>query len=74
MKVVRSQRKKVLSSADILRTTGSFRFARKKIRIFRNLWYVRTDKGEGVEQCGHFMDKGVNFSRFCADDFYGQLE
>jgi len=27
----------------------------------------------GLSQCGHFEDKGgVNFSRFCADVFYGR--
>jgi len=31
---------------------------------------------EGLSQCGHFVDKGGggggNFSRFCADVFYGR--
>jgi len=48
----------------------------KNYRIFRMLWCVGTDKGEGeLNQCGHFAYKmeGVNFSRFCADVFYGQL-
>jgi len=32
---------------------------------------VRTSGGGGrLNQCGHFMDKEVNFSRFCADVFY----
>jgi len=33
-----------------------------------------TDKGvtRGVEECKDFTDKGVNFSRFCADVFYGR--
>jgi len=48
----------------------------KKLWIFQNLWWVRTEK-EGVGwamQCGHFSDKrgGINFSRFCADVFYGR--
>jgi len=25
-----------------------------------------------MSQCGYFADKGVNFSRFCADIFYGR--
>jgi len=31
-------------------------------------------RGEGFSQSGHFVDKGggVNFSRFCADVFYGR--
>jgi len=37
----------------------------KKLRIFRNLWCVRTDKG--VEPV---RTREVNFSRFCADVFY----
>jgi len=28
----------------------------KKLRIFRNLWFVRTDKGI-LSQCGYFTDK-----------------
>jgi len=48
----------------------------KNYRVFRNLWYVRTDKGEGgLSQCGHFADKrggGGHISRFCADVFYGR--
>jgi len=48
-----------------LRTRGFLQmrtsaFFVQKLRIFRNLWCVRTDKGE----------KG-QFLRFCADDFYG---
>jgi len=47
----------------------------KNLRIFRNLWCVRTDKGGGrLSKCGHFANKGegVNFSRFCADVIYGR--
>jgi len=35
---------------------------------------ARTIGGEGLSLCGHFADKGerVNFSRFCADFFYGR--
>jgi len=31
-------------------------------------------KGRGLSQCGYFADKGerANFSRFCADVFYGR--
>jgi len=49
-------------------------FWSKILRIFRNLWCVRTDKRGGVEPGGHFADKGggVNFSRFCADFLYGR--
>jgi len=49
-------------------------FGAKYLRIFRNLWCVRTDKGRGFSKCGHFEDKGkgINFSRFCADVFYGR--
>jgi len=71
-----------LSSADILRTKrGSSdaerpQFLLQKFRIFRNLWCVRTTRGEGeLRQCGRFSDKEeeeVNFSRFCADVFYGR--
>jgi len=28
--------------------------------------------GEGVSHCGHFADKRIDFSRFCADIFYGR--
>jgi len=28
----------------------------KNHRDFRSLWCVRTDKGEGLSQCGHFSD------------------
>jgi len=51
----------------------------KKLQIFLNLWYFRTDKGKGgrrgaLRQCGRFSDKGGGnqFSRFCADIFYGR--
>jgi len=36
---------------------------------------VRTRGEGGLSQCGHFSNKGggeVNFSRFCADVFYGR--
>jgi len=42
-----------------------------KTRIFRNLWCIRTDKG------GASADKRggrVNFSRLCANIFYGQSQ
>jgi len=46
-------------------------FVQKTFRIFRNLWCVRTDKGEGgLSRSGHFADLGFNFSLFCADVFY----
>jgi len=54
---------------------GCSHFLMQKIRFFRNLWCVRTEKGgEGLSKCGHFADKrarGVNFSQICADVFYG---
>jgi len=33
----------------------------------------REQRGRGLNQCGHFANKaeGVNYSRFCADVFYG---
>jgi len=47
-------------------------FGAKKLVFFRNLWCVRTDKGRS-SQCGHYAGQrgGVNFSRLCADVFYG---
>jgi len=71
-----------LTSVDILRTRGRGSsdagvrtFWRKKIRIFRNLWCVRTDKEGGWVGpvrtfCG--QEGRVNFSRFCADVFFGR--
>jgi len=44
---------------EVLQMRSSALFGAKKLRIFRNLWCVRTD---GV----------VNFSQFCADLFYGR--
>jgi len=47
----------------------------KKLRRFRNLQCVRTDKGEGVELVRTFCRRGregINFTRFCADIFYGR--
>jgi len=50
-------------------------FSCKKRRIFRDLWCVRTDNRERIEPvqtfCGEEEIEGVNFSRFCADVFYG---
>jgi len=62
-----------LYSVDIFRTREevvlqmrtSALFGAKRLRIFRNLWRVRTDRG--LSQCGHFSDKyreEVNFTRF----------
>jgi len=73
-----------LSSAKILQTrrgrvftdakARTFTFWCKKLRIFRNLRCVRTDKrGREVSQFGHFSDKGgwgSTFSRLCTDVFY----
>jgi len=60
-----------LSSADIFRTSeeGSSSdadvrtFLGKKLRIFRNLWCVRTNKG--LSQFGNFADKREKRSIFC---------
>jgi len=67
--------KEGLSSVYILRGGGSSdadvrTFWCKKPRIFRNLWCVFTDKERGVESMRTV--EGVNFSRFCADAFYGR--
>jgi len=47
----------------------------KKLRIFQNLWCVRTDSARKVEQlrtfCGQ-RGRRVKFSRFRADIFYGR--
>jgi len=53
-------------------SADAYTFWCKKLRIFQNSWCVRMDKGgEGsLNQCGHFS---ANFSRFCADVFYGWL-
>jgi len=40
----------------------------QKIQIFRNLRYVRTNKG--VDQCG--QEKAGQFFAICADIFYGR--
>jgi len=32
---------------------------------------ARTREEEELSQCGHLRTRGVNFSRFCADVFYG---
>jgi len=70
-----------LSSLDILRTKGegvlqmrtSALFGAKNFG-FRNLGYVSTGGGM-VESVLDILrtkeEKGVNFSRFCADFFYG---
>jgi len=60
------------SDADVT----SALFGAKKLRIFRNLWCVRTDKeGRGGWASADILwtkGEGVNFSRFCADVFYGR--
>jgi len=62
MKDVRSYRRGSLSNAVILRTRMALQmrtsalFGAKTFGIFRNLWCVRTDKGE-LTQCGNFADK-----------------
>jgi len=47
-------------------------FWSKNLRIFEILVCPHGQVGGGLSQCGHFADKGVNFSRFCADVFYGR--
>jgi len=48
----------------------------QKLRIFQNLWCVRTNMGEGVETAVRTLfgqeGRNVNFSRFCVDVFYGR--
>jgi len=58
------------SDADV-RTFGYKKL--RKLRIFRDLWCVRTDKGgRDVESFRAFCGEGGNFSRFCADVFDGR--
>jgi len=49
---------------------GCSHFFAQKLRIFRNLWCVRTDKGK-LSQCGHFANKGGG-DRIFADVLYGR--
>jgi len=54
----------ISSDADVLT------FWRKKLRIFRNLWRVRTDKvGGGLNHCGHFAEKGSQFFAILCERF-----
>jgi len=52
-------------------------FGAKNLRFFVIYdVFGRIRKKDGLRsQCGHFSDKrkGVNFSRFCADVFYGRF-
>jgi len=68
MKDVRSQG---LTWADMFRTRETGYFFAKKFRFFENydVPHGRVRKGY-LRQCGRFLDKGVNFSWFCADVFY----
>jgi len=69
-----------LSNADIFRTRGvlpiraSALFGAKNTEFFEIYGVSAWTRGRGLNQCGHFSDKGegVNFSRFCADVFYGR--
>jgi len=54
------------SSVEDVRTFGA-----KNSGFFRNLWCVRTDRGE-VGPVLTFCGQGVNFSRIFADVFYEQ--
>jgi len=54
------------SDADVLT------FWLKNIRFFEIYGASARTKERGLSQCGHFSDKGVNFSRFCANVFYGR--
>jgi len=50
-------------------------FCAKNFGFFKIYCVSARIRGEkGLNQCGHFSDKreGVNFSRFCADVFYGR--
>jgi len=49
-------------------------FGVKNFGFFKNFGVFARTRGERkLSQCGHFVDKeGVNFSRFCADVFYGR--
>jgi len=58
----------------VLQMRTSALFGIKKFRIFRNLWCVCTDKGDGWASADILRTRGraVNFSRFRADVFYGR--
>jgi len=45
-------------------------FSRKNTPDFFKFMMCPHEQRGGLSQCGHFADKGVNFSRFCADVFY----
>jgi len=61
-----------LSNADILWKRGVLllHFLVQKNCGFFEIYDV-SEQTRGLSQCGHFWDKVVNFSRFCADVFYG---
>jgi len=63
----------LICGQEVLQTRKSALFGAKNFD-FRKLWCIRTDNGRGLNQCGHFVDKGerVNFSRICVDVFYGR--
>jgi len=51
---------------------GVIHFLEQKTSDFSKFMVCPCGQG-GLSQCGHFADKrGVNFSRFCADVFYGR--
>jgi len=78
IKDVRSQGRGSVFSADNLQKRGNAgssdadvcTFWCKKLRIFRNLWFVHTDKGEGDSvRTDSFRTKGVNFCDFVRTSF-----
>jgi len=76
IKDVRSQGVKKLSSVDNFRTRGVLQIRTSALFVAKNLGFFkimkyRTDKGgwASVDIFGQW--KGVNFSRFSADVFYG---
>jgi len=82
IKDVRSQRG--LSIAGILRTKGEGVLQMRTSALLSAkssdfLIFMMCPHGQGkkgLSQCGHLADKGggeVNFSRYCADVFYGRL-
>jgi len=58
-----------------MRTSALFGAKNKTLYFSKFMVYLHEQGGggRGLSQCGsHFADGGVNFSRFCADVFYGR--
>jgi len=76
IKDVRSQERFV--QYGILRTGGFFRCGRPHFLVKNTSDFSKFmvcphgQRRRGVEQCGHFANKGGRFSRFCADVIYGR--